>query len=456
MTFVVTPLVRRLGLRLGWIDQPSDRKVHPRPTPTVGGLAIFAGVVAALGVTRPPGPHLGARDDVRVDAALVAGAVIVLVGLVDDTRGLSPSASSPVRCWPQACSSSPACNPLLLLPGPGVLSPAPTSRSAHRRVGRRDDKRREPDRRARRPGCGHGRDRRSRSSCTWRSGRRRATTRPAPRSCVRHRRGRGDRLPAVELLPREDLHGGYGVRAPRTHARRRHDLGRRQESPGPSGAISPRPRSRSCCRCWCSRSRSSTWCSRSSGGCAGPRRAPCGQGAHPPSSDGHRALAAAGGPADVPVERADLRLRARGGVHRRPASPRSRSLRWRCSSRSSSRSWCGTGSCTAAMRRRPWRGEHGAVAPVRIPDALPEARGGVRVASWSCGRARDGGRARDATRRRRPIAGRRPGFVLANLPSRSHHPLPLADSYNTSGRPAARGVSRSVGRRGDDACRRRA
>ena len=36
-TFAITPFVRRLSLRLGWIDQPSDRKVHPNPTPTAGG-----------------------------------------------------------------------------------------------------------------------------------------------------------------------------------------------------------------------------------------------------------------------------------------------------------------------------------------------------------------------------------------------------------------------------------
>ncbi|HEU4354075.1 MAG TPA: MraY family glycosyltransferase [Actinomycetota bacterium] len=91
VTFVATPLVRRLSLRLGWIDQPSDRKVHPKPTPTVGGLAIFVGVVAALGVTHVL-PSLTTLHETtsELDAALVAGAVIVLVGLVDDTRGLSP------------------------------------------------------------------------------------------------------------------------------------------------------------------------------------------------------------------------------------------------------------------------------------------------------------------------------------------------------------------------------
>ncbi|HEU4526353.1 MAG TPA: MraY family glycosyltransferase [Actinomycetota bacterium] len=91
VTFVATPLVRRLSLRFGWIDQPSDRKVHPKPTPTVGGLAIFAGVAAALGVTHAV-PALATLHETtsELDAALVAGAVIVLVGLVDDTRGLSP------------------------------------------------------------------------------------------------------------------------------------------------------------------------------------------------------------------------------------------------------------------------------------------------------------------------------------------------------------------------------
>ena len=234
--------------------------------------------------------------------------------------------------------------------------------------------------------------------------------------------------------------GGHGVRAPRTHARRRHDLGRRQESPWAlGGAISPRSRSRSCCRCWCSRSRSSTWCSRSSGGCAGPRRAPCGQG-HPPSSDGHRALAAAGGPADVPVERADLRLRARGGVHRRPAT---------------------------RDRDRYGGGAHAVVLPKLVRDRIPHGsdvpaarwgsmgpwrrsaypmpyprRGGVGVAGQvlrTSPRRRSG---RNATRRRRPIAAP----VSSSRTFRpDHHPYRWPTRTTRQVGHAARGVSRSGG-----------
>jgi UDP-GlcNAc:undecaprenyl-phosphate GlcNAc-1-phosphate transferase len=91
VTFVATPVVRWIALRLGWIDRPSDRKVHPTPTPTAGGLAIFVGVAAALGVSRlvPAlrGIHEASSDQ---DAALAAALVIVAVGLLDDVKGLSP------------------------------------------------------------------------------------------------------------------------------------------------------------------------------------------------------------------------------------------------------------------------------------------------------------------------------------------------------------------------------
>ena len=46
----VTPLVRLLSLRLGAVDQPSDRKVHPRSTPTSGGIGILFGTLVGMGV----------------------------------------------------------------------------------------------------------------------------------------------------------------------------------------------------------------------------------------------------------------------------------------------------------------------------------------------------------------------------------------------------------------------
>jgi UDP-GlcNAc:undecaprenyl-phosphate/decaprenyl-phosphate GlcNAc-1-phosphate transferase len=90
VTFMVTPVVRRLALWRGWIDQPSDRKVHPRPTPTAGGLAMYVGVAAGLLAARAI-PFLSDLSETssELDAAFVAATVVVVLGMVDDTRGVS-------------------------------------------------------------------------------------------------------------------------------------------------------------------------------------------------------------------------------------------------------------------------------------------------------------------------------------------------------------------------------
>lgn len=40
-TFATTPLVRRLAFKIGAVDVPKDkRRMHKKPTPLLGGLAI--------------------------------------------------------------------------------------------------------------------------------------------------------------------------------------------------------------------------------------------------------------------------------------------------------------------------------------------------------------------------------------------------------------------------------
>lgn len=49
ISFVGTALLRKLAPRLGLVDQPGARKLHARPTPLGGGLAIWIAVVLPLG-----------------------------------------------------------------------------------------------------------------------------------------------------------------------------------------------------------------------------------------------------------------------------------------------------------------------------------------------------------------------------------------------------------------------
>jgi UDP-GlcNAc:undecaprenyl-phosphate GlcNAc-1-phosphate transferase len=74
LCLVLMPLARRSG----WLDQPDARKLHARPTPLVGGVAVF---VVFFGVQIVAGAWLG--------SLLVASLVVLLTGLADDRWPLS-------------------------------------------------------------------------------------------------------------------------------------------------------------------------------------------------------------------------------------------------------------------------------------------------------------------------------------------------------------------------------
>jgi len=98
VTFVVTPLVRRFALRRGLVDCPGGRKVHERPIPRLGGVAIFAGVAIAIGLQIAGELRLGwggtlvseGAIELRTIGVLLGMTIIFLVGLWDDLSNLSP------------------------------------------------------------------------------------------------------------------------------------------------------------------------------------------------------------------------------------------------------------------------------------------------------------------------------------------------------------------------------
>ncbi len=90
VTWRFMPRVRQFALKVGWADQPNARRLNKEPLPNAGGLAIFAGVVAALIVATALRPILIQEVQVQVLAILLGGAILVLVGFVDDQFGLPP------------------------------------------------------------------------------------------------------------------------------------------------------------------------------------------------------------------------------------------------------------------------------------------------------------------------------------------------------------------------------
>ncbi len=82
---VLTPVAARLAHRVGAIDLPRERGLHDKPTPSLGGLAILAGVLAAEVFFLP--------WSTETRGILAGAAAIALIGAVDDAKegGLSPA-----------------------------------------------------------------------------------------------------------------------------------------------------------------------------------------------------------------------------------------------------------------------------------------------------------------------------------------------------------------------------
>lgn len=86
VTYLLTVIAREVALRTGAVAQVRDRDMHVVPVPYMGGLAMLGGLVAAYVVARKL-PFLSlSPDTVFRDAGvvLVAGALICLVGVLDD------------------------------------------------------------------------------------------------------------------------------------------------------------------------------------------------------------------------------------------------------------------------------------------------------------------------------------------------------------------------------------
>ena len=94
---LATPVVTRLATWAGAIDRPDQfRRIHKGATPRLGGLGLAIGIVAGLsplilGDYLPPWP--GSAEWVSALGWIAAaGAVILVIGVVDDTVGVSPRA----------------------------------------------------------------------------------------------------------------------------------------------------------------------------------------------------------------------------------------------------------------------------------------------------------------------------------------------------------------------------
>jgi len=90
---ILTPLVRLAALRLGAVDDPTGgRKIHTRPMPLMGGVAVFGAIalaiILAIVLGWLPGEYIKEKYLIGI---IIAAAVLILGGVLDDKYSLKPS-----------------------------------------------------------------------------------------------------------------------------------------------------------------------------------------------------------------------------------------------------------------------------------------------------------------------------------------------------------------------------
>lgn len=103
LSLILTPLSRKMGIALGMVDQPGERKIHAAPIPRSGGIAIFASFLGALLINLLAAWLLRGWLEERIPhvvnipsklgellAVMLGGAWIFAVGVVDDRVTLRP------------------------------------------------------------------------------------------------------------------------------------------------------------------------------------------------------------------------------------------------------------------------------------------------------------------------------------------------------------------------------
>jgi hypothetical protein len=89
ITYFATGPVRLLATRFGAVAYPRERDVHVTPTPRMGGLAMYVGVMAGTFLaSQLPALTRGFVYSSGMPAVAVATAVILAIGLIDDRWGL--------------------------------------------------------------------------------------------------------------------------------------------------------------------------------------------------------------------------------------------------------------------------------------------------------------------------------------------------------------------------------
>ena len=77
---LLVPIVKRIAIHVNAMDIPNQRKIHKKPMPRMGGLAIFFSFLL--------GYMLYARSTIQMLSILIGGFIIIIMGMLDDIHSI--------------------------------------------------------------------------------------------------------------------------------------------------------------------------------------------------------------------------------------------------------------------------------------------------------------------------------------------------------------------------------
>lgn len=87
VAFALTPLVKKLAVKIGVVDIPKDgRRMHTKPIPRLGGLGIFCAFMVSLAVAYLTNDKMVMEKPVV--GILIGAVIIVVLGILDDKYAL--------------------------------------------------------------------------------------------------------------------------------------------------------------------------------------------------------------------------------------------------------------------------------------------------------------------------------------------------------------------------------
>ncbi|MFH1610455.1 MAG: MraY family glycosyltransferase [Patescibacteria group bacterium] len=92
LAIILTKVIKKLAWKFNIVDKPGEsRKIHPRPTPLLGGVAVFVSFVIILLISWALG---WLNDSVLLNSQIlgiiIGGLVLIIGGVLDDKYNLKP------------------------------------------------------------------------------------------------------------------------------------------------------------------------------------------------------------------------------------------------------------------------------------------------------------------------------------------------------------------------------